>query len=375
LPDDQFIQLAAPHLDGNESKYVLDCLDSSWISSAGRYVGEFEERFARFCGVSHAVVTSNGTTALHLALVALGIGPGDEVIVPTLTYIATANAVTYCGATPVLAESEATGMTLDVDDVRRKITDRTKAIIPVHIYGNAADMARLNALATEHGLAVVEDAAEAHGATVAGARVGGLGTCGVFSFFGNKIITTGEGGAVTTDDPELAERLRLYRGQGMDSQRRYWFPVVGYNYRMTNIAAGIGLGQLEGIDSKLDYRRQLAAEYDAQLTGSHAIAPEAPEWSGSVNWLYTVQLAGFTGEMRDEVGRRMAVDQIETRPVFYPMHQMPPYYREEADFPIADRLAAQGLSLPTHTQLSFADIARVGGSLRTHSAAVATESR
>jgi perosamine synthetase len=320
--------------------------------------------------VEHTIVTNNGTTALHLALVGLGIEPGDEVIVPTLTYIATANAVTYCGATPVMVESEPVGMTLDIEDVRRKITPRTKAIIPVHLYGNAANMTALNALAAEHGIAVVEDAAEAHGARVAGKRVGSLGTCAIFSFFGNKIITTGEGGAITTNDGELAQRLRLFRGQGMDPQRRYWFPIVGYNYRMTNIAAGIGLGQLEGVDSKLAYRHELAGEYRSRLAGSGVLVPEAPAWSESVNWLFTVQLDGFTADMRDEVGRRMLGDQIETRPVFYPMHQMPPYFQADAAFPVADRLAARGLSLPTHTQLSAGDVARVTESLLRHTAAV-----
>ncbi len=268
MNDRRTIQIAAPELSGNESKYVQECIDTTWISSAGRFVHDFERAFADFCGVEHAVVTNNGTTALHLALTALDIGPGDEVIVPTLTYIASANAVRYCGATPVFADSEPVGMTIDADDFARKITPRTKAVMPVHLYGNVSNMAAINQIAAEHDIIVVEDAAEAHGARSADRSAGALGRCAAFSFFGNKIITTGEGGAVTTDDAELAARLRLLRGQGMDPQRRYWFPVVGFNYRMTNIAAALGLAQLEDITRKLALRKELAARYDAALENS-----------------------------------------------------------------------------------------------------------
>jgi perosamine synthetase len=365
------ISIAAPHLDGNEAAYVNECLTSTWISSAGRFITEFEASFAAFCEVEHAIVTNNGTTAIHLALEALGVGPGDEVIVPTLTYIATANAVRYCHATPVLADSEPVGLTLDVEDVRRKITPRTKAIIPVHLYGQAADMTSLNALAADHGLAVIEDAAEAHGARADGRVVGSIGTCATFSFFGNKILTTGEGGAVTTNDADLAARLRLLRGQGMDPQRRYWFPVIGYNYRMTNIEAALGLGQLEGVDRKLAQRKTIAAAYDARLSSNPlVVTPQTPPWSTSVNWLYTVLLDVATAEDRDEVGRRMDADGIETRPIFYPMHQMPPYFEADAHYPVADSAARRGLSLPTHVQLTESDLDRICESLATHVAAV-----
>ena len=367
-----FIHIAAPELDGNEAKYVQECLDSTWISSAGRFIAEFEERFAAFCDVEHAIATNNGTTALHLAMVALGIGPGDEVIVPTLTYIATANAVRYCGARPVLADSEPLA-----DDHRprgrraRTITPRTKAIIPVHLYGQPADMTASERIAAEHGIAVVEDAAEAHGARADGRTVGSIGTCATFSFFGNKIVTTGEGGAVTTNDAELAARLRLFRGQGMDPQRRYWFPVVGYNYRMTNVAAAIGLAQLEGVEHKLAVRKQIAATYGAHLAESPlVVTPTAPPWSESVTWIYTVLLDVATAEARDEIGIRMKSDGIETRPVFYPMHQMPPYYEAGDRYPVADSLARRGLSLPTYTMLADSDIERIAASLIAHTADV-----
>jgi perosamine synthetase len=366
-----YIQIAAPHLDGNEAKYVQECLDTNWISSAGQFIKEFEDGFAEFCGAQYAIATNNGTTALHLALVALGVGPGDEVIVPTLTYIASANAVRYCGATPVFADSEPIAMTIDVGDIERKVTSRTKAIIAVHLFGNPANMTAINEVAARRGIFVVEDAAEAHGASIDGKLVGNLGTCATFSFFGNKIMTTGEGGAVTTNDPILAGRLRLLRGQGMDPQRRYWFPVVGYNYRMTNIAAAIGLGQLEAVEKKLAVRRNLALTYNNALAPDERIVrPSSPPWGSSVNWLYTVLIDGLTAEGRDAVMHEMAADAIETRPVFYPMHWLPPYQGSPGSFPIAESLAARGISLPTHTQLTEGDVARVGESLLRHIAEV-----
>lgn len=354
------ISVASAVLDGNEILYVNECLDTTWISSAGRFIGAFEKRFAEFCGAKHAISTNNGTTALHLALVALGVGPGDEVIVPTLTYIATANAVRYCGAKPVLADSEPVGMGIDVDDVARKVTSRTKAVIPVHLYGHPADMTRLNALAAEHRIAVVEDAAEAHGSRCDGQMVGALSTCATFSFFGNKIITTGEGGMVTTDDDDLAARLRLLRGQGMDPQRRYWFPVVGYNYRMTNIEAALGLAQLERIEDYLAQREQIGKWYERRLGGDSRITlPREASWAQRVNWLYTVLLQGATFEGRDALIRQLDAAGVETRPVFYPMHMLPPYAEPMGRYPVAEALAAQGLSLPTHLRLTEGDVDRV----------------
>ncbi|HEX5576551.1 MAG TPA: DegT/DnrJ/EryC1/StrS aminotransferase family protein, partial [Gemmatimonadales bacterium] len=231
----RFIPVAAPMLVGNEKAYVLDCLDSSWISSAGQYVSRFEAAFADFCGVKHAVACCNGTAALHVALSALGVGPGDEVIVPTLTFVATANAVIQCGARPVFVDSEPETWNIDPALIEAKITPRTKGIIVVHLYGHPAEMESIVSTARRHGLFVVEDAAEAHGAEHNGRRVGSLGDVGIFSFFGNKIITTGEGGMVTTSDDTLAARVRQLKAQGIDPNRRYWYPVIGYNYRMTNV--------------------------------------------------------------------------------------------------------------------------------------------
>ena len=239
------IPVAEPLLDGRETEYVLECLQTNWISSQGKFITQFESAFAEYCGVRHAIAVNNGTAALHLCLLALGVKAGDEVIVPSLTYVATANAVRYCNATPVFVDNDLRTFNIDANEIAAKITPSTKAIIPVHLYGHPADMDPILEIADKHRLFVVEDAAEAVGARYKDSRAGGIGTCAAFSFFGNKIITTGEGGMVTTNDEAIAARLRMLKGQGMDPDRRYWFPIIGYNYRMTNIAAAIGLAQLE----------------------------------------------------------------------------------------------------------------------------------
>ena len=286
------IPVAAPVLDGREKEYVLECLSTSWISSNGRFIVEFEKAFADFCGVEHAVATNNGTTALHLALVSLGLKPGDEVIVPTLTYIASANAVRYCGAIPVFVDNHVPTFNMDPDAIQAKITERTKGILPVDLYGHPVDLDPILQIAEKNGLFVLEDAAEAVGARYKGRRLGGHGTCATFSFFGNKIITTGEGGMVTTNDGELAARLRLFRGQGMDPQQRYWFSVIGYNYRMTNIAAAIGLAQLERVDLHLAKRKLIAEGYNRRLTrySDRFLLPTTEAWADHAYWMYTIIL-------------------------------------------------------------------------------------
>jgi perosamine synthetase len=355
------IAVAAPTLNGNEKRYVLECLETTWISSIGRFISEFERGFARFCGVEHAIAVSNGTTALHLALVALGLERGDEVIVPTLTYIATANAVTYCGAKPVFVDCDPRTLNIDPGDIAGKITAHTKGIIPVHLYGHPADMDPIISVAREHDLFVLEDAAEAHGAEYKGQRVGGLGNAAVFSFFGNKIMTTGEGGMVTTNDSHLAAKLRLYRGQGLDQDRRYWHSVVGYNYRMTNVAAAIGLAQLEQIDELMGARARLADWYRSRLERlANKLVPQAAEpWTRPVLWMQTVMLRAGGEVERDTVMRTLDAAGIETRPVFYPMHLLPPYQEDPTLYPNATRCASRGMNLPTHGLLTEADVERI----------------
>ncbi len=359
------IPVAQPTLGENEKKYVMDCMETTWISSVGKYISLFEEQFAAFCQVKHAIACNNGTTALHLALVALGVGPGDEVIIPTVTYIATANCVKYCHATPVLVDVEPGTMNIDPACIEAKITSKTKGIIPVHLYGHAADMDAINAIAKKHNLFVLEDAAEAHGATVGNKRVGALGTCATFSFFGNKILTTGEGGMVTTNDDELAQKLRLFRGQGMDPNRRYWFPVIGYNYRMTNIQAAIGLGQMERVETALLRRKEMAHWYDEALAclTDHIELPCQAHWAGHVYWMYNIFLKGATETRRDWIMSQLDQHGIETRPVFYPLHCMPPYF-EERTYAVADSWACRGINLPSHEGLSREDIQRIAKTLQ-----------
>lgn len=353
------IPVAAPVLRGREKEYVIDCLESNWISSNGKYVERFESEFARFCGVKHAISCCNGTVALHVALLAAGIGPGDEVLIPTLTFIATANAVAYCGATPVLVDSEPEGWNIDPVKAGDRITSRTKAIVPVHLYGLPCDMESIRTLAERHGLIVIEDAAEAHGAMYKGRKVGGIGNAGIFSFYGNKIITTGEGGMIVTDDDQLAGRARMLKGQGMDPQRRYWFPIVGYNYRMTNIAAAIGLGQLEQIDWHLQRHSELAQWYQEALAGVPGVVLQnVPHDRVHSYWMFTLMLPPDFRASRDATIGELARVGIETRPVFYPMHVLPPYEKDlaRAKFPVADEIALRGLNLPTWSGLTRDDV-------------------
>ena len=356
------IPVAAPVLEGREKEYVLECLSTTWISSNGRFIVEFEKAFADFCGVEHAVATNNGTTALHLALVSLGLKPGDEVIVPTLTYIASANAVRYCGAIPVFVDNHVPTFNMDPDAIQAKITGRTKGILPVDLYGHPVDLDPILQIAEKNDLFVLEDAAEAVGARYKGRRLGGHGTCATFSFFGNKIITTGEGGMVTTNDGELAARLRLFRGQGMDPQQRYWFPVIGYNYRMTNIAAAIGLAQLERVDLHLAKRKLIAEGYNRRLTrySDRFLLPTAEAWADHAYWMYTIILRESLMVDRDEVMRDLDEAGIETRPVFWPMHVLPPYRDTTGEaFPCAEFCSSRGISLPTHGLLTENDLDRV----------------
>jgi perosamine synthetase len=361
------IPVFAPWLPESSRRYVLDCVDTGWISSLGEYVPRFEQEFARFCEAGHAVATSNGTVALHLALVVLGIGPGDEVLVPDLTFIATANAVRYTGATAVLVDVDRRTWGLDAADARRKITSRTRAIIPVHVYGQPVDLDPLLDLAREHGIDVVEDAAEAHGARYGGRRVGALGRIGAFSFYGNKIFTTGEGGALVTDDADLAVRAAFLRDHAMDPHRRYFHTEVGFNYRMTNIQAALGCSQLEHADEIMSRRREIARAYGAGLAGIRGLAEQGPPPGGpggeNVCWMYSVLVEPEFGLSRDAVSAGLRQRGIDSRPFFVPLHEMPPYRSDEA-FPVATALSRQGINLPSGTGLTAAEIAQVCAALR-----------
>ena len=303
--------------------------------------------------------------ALHLALAAAGVGPDDEVLLPSLTFVATASAVKYCGATPVFVDSSPDTWQLDARALEAKLTPRTKAIIPVHLYGHPCDMDPILELATRRGLAVVEDAAEAHGAEYRGRRVGAIGTVGCFSFYGNKIITTGEGGMCVTNDAALAGRLRLLRDHAMDPKRPYWHEVVGYNYRMTNLQAAVGVAQVKRLPGFVEKKRQLARWY-AECLAALAVAgkirlhPEAP-WAKSVFWMYSVLLTD-TRVAVDMVRSRLADRGVDTRPFFHPIHTLPPYMTGDR-LPVAEDLAARGLNLPSSVGLAHGQMERVARAL------------
>jgi len=346
------IPVAEPLLGEKELEYVTDCIRSGWVSSAGEYVRRFEREFAAYCGVRYGVATHNGTVALHLALVALGIGPGDEVILPTLTFVATANAVTYTGATPVFVDSEPRTWNLDPEAAARAITPRTRAIIAVHLYGHPADMDPLRALADEHGLVLIEDAAEAHGARYKGRRTGSLSDVAIFSFFGNKIITTGEGGMVLTDDGVLAERCFFLENQAKQKDDPYWHTEIGYNYRMTNLQAALGVAQLERIEELVAIRLRNAAHYNRRLAKVPGLTlPPCAEWAEAVYWMYTVLIEDDYGLDRDTLMARLRQLGIETRPVFYPIHTLP-MYNQGQSFPVAEEVGRKGINLPSGATLT-----------------------
>jgi perosamine synthetase len=350
-----------PDLSGNEKKYVNECLDTSWISSLGGFIDRFERSFERETGAKHAHSVSNGTVALHLAYHCLDIGPGDEVIVPTFTYISSVNTIAQTGATPVFVECRSDDWLIDVEDVARKITPRTKAVVPVHLYGAICDMDALMALARDRNLKVVEDCAEALGSTDNGRHVGTFGDIGTFSFFGNKTVTTGEGGMVTAHDPALAARLKMVKGQGQSPTRRYWHTELGFNYRMTNICAAIGLAQIERLDAILARKRAIGALYRGLTADMPLEFQTLRPGVMSSDWLVSLLLP--RGIDRDAVMARMSSAGVETRPVFYCAHQMPMYAKGE-HFPVSEDVAARGISLPSYPGLSDSDVARVVDELR-----------
>ena len=356
------IPVCEPTLSGNELKYVTDAVETNWISSAGSYIPRFEECFAEKMGARYGVACANGTVALHLALATLGLEPGDEVIIPTFTMIATANAVTYLGARPVLVDSEPCTWNMDMNQVEAAVTARTRAIIPVHTYGHPVDMDALMHIADRHGLFVLEDAAEAHGARYQDRGVGSLGHAAAFSFYGNKIITTGEGGMVTTNREDVARLAWTLRDHAFSTERHFWHKFLGYNYRMTNLQAAIGLAQTEQLEKFVAARRSNAAYYTQLLRAIPGITtpPEAP-WATNVFWMYGIMVEKEFGISRDELRRRLAQRGIETRTFFIPMHCQPIYFDQYRGqrFPVAEDLCRRGLYLPSASALTRDDIETV----------------
>lgn len=355
------IPVYQPHFGGREKEYVNQCLDSTWISSKGDFIGRFERGFAEYIRAEHATAVSNGTVAIHLALEAIGIGPGDEVIVPTLTYVASVNMIIQTGATPVFVDSLAESWQIDPDDVKRKITPQTKAIMVVHLYGLPCDMDAVTTICKEHGLLLVEDCAEAFGTLYKGQHVGTFGEVATFSFFGNKTITTGEGGMVVAKDRTVIEKAYHLKNQGVSQVREYWHDVVAYNYRMTNICGAIGLAQLEQAGAILAKKREVATWYREGLVGlplkTHNELPDTVHsfWMCSI----AVDDASVRQALRDHLKRAG----IETRPLFYPSHTLPHCATSES-FPVAESLASRGINLPSYPDLTESQVATICTEIR-----------
>jgi perosamine synthetase len=338
------IPVSQPKLSRREIDYVMDAVQSGWVSSLGAYIDIFEHKFAEFCGTRYAVSVCNGTVGLHLALEVLGIGEGDEVIVPDLTFVATANAVRMARGVPVMVDVRRDTYCIDPEQIVRAITPRTRAIIPVHLYGHPANMPLIMQIAREHNLRVIEDAAEAHGAAIGGTRVGAFGDCGVFSFYGNKIITSGEGGMITTNDADFYARARLLRDHAMSKEIRYWHTELGYNYRITNLQAALGAAQLEQIGEFLAFRKNLLARY-REMLAPHGIECNPGVAADPVNWMVCAVVEGLDRNRRDGIIAAMRGRGVEARPFFFPMSMLPMY--ERRDNPVSYQLSECGFNLPT----------------------------
>jgi perosamine synthetase len=349
------IPIAQPDLSGNEEAYVQDAVKSTWISSMGKYVDRFEREFSARLGVEDTISTSSGTTALHLALKVLGAKPGTNVIVPSLSFVATANAVRYTGAEPVFVDVDPNTWCIDPVEVEGAIDEHAVGIIPVHLYGYVADMEWLMETAQAAGLWVLEDAAEAHGALFRDQYAGSFGDLATFSFYGNKIMTCGEGGAVTDRTGIFARELRLLRGQGMDPKHRYYHPVVGYNYRLTNVACAMLCAQMERFNELVEARRRIWQIYRTNLADLGTFQTEDKRVR-SACWMTGIVFD--TVEHREAVVASLKDDNIETRPFFEPIHTFPPY-AGGPPLPVTSRLAACGLCLPTYAGLQDEEIARV----------------
>lgn len=354
------IPVYRPYLCGREREYVDECLTSLWIAK-GDFNSRFERRFEQFLGGCHATTVCNGTTALHLALLALGIGPGDEVLVPTLTYIASVNMIAHVGATPVLVDSEASTWQMDPEDLRRKITSRTRAVLAVHLYGQSCDMDKLVAICEEKRLWLVEDCAEAFGSSYGGRNLGTFGDIATFSFFGNKTITTGEGGMVVSRNADLLDKVIHLKGQGVSPTREYWHDVLGFNYRMNNICAAIGLAQLENANGILKKKRLIAEWYQEMLRDQPLELHGEAEGTRHSFWLCSALAEDEA--TRDALRAHLRTQGIETRPVFHPAHTMP-VFTDATPFLVAESISQRGFSLPSYPALTEELVAQVCNSIR-----------
>ncbi len=356
-----------PLLDGNELAYVSDCIKTGWISSQGSYVKRFEKEFAEYCRAEYSIAVSNGTVAIHLALDALGIKAGDEVLVPDLTFAASINAIIYTGATPVIVDVDRTTWTISLEDIEKNITPRTKAIMPVHLYGHPCHMDEIMAIAKKHNLLVIEDAAEAIGSKYKNKHVGTFGDAATFSFFGNKTITTGEGGMVFFKNKDAYEKAVILRDHGMSKTKKYWHDFVGFNYRMTNLQGALGCAQMERISDFVEAKRTLAKQYDEILKASGCFElPPQESWAYCGFWLYTAILKDNANITRDALMEKMLKNGVETRPVFYPLHIMPPYknYPTKSTFENSNFISENGISFPSSVNITADEVQNITKALQ-----------
>ena len=367
------IPVNEPALGEQELENVVEAVRTGWISSAGRFIEAFESGWAAYCGRRYGVAVVNGTVALQAAIAALDLKPGDEVILPTFTIISCALPIVLAGAVPVLVDSDPATWTMDVRQVAERVTDRTRAIMPVHIYGHPVDMDPLLALAQERGLAIVEDAAEAHGAEYLSGRdgpsptwrrCGGFGEMSCFSFYANKLVTTGEGGMVLTDDPAQADRLRSLRNLCFEPGRRFFHRELGFNFRLTNMQAALGAAQVPRMDEIVARKRWMARSYTERLSDLLMLQlPVEQPWARGVYWMYALVLDESLGMDATEFSKRLAAHGVETRPFFLGMHEQPVFHERglflAERYPVAERIARQGLYLPSGLALTEDQIDRV----------------
>lgn len=372
------IPVNEPLLNERDLEYVSECVRTGWISSAGRFIEEFEARWAAYCGMNYGIAVSNGTTALQVAVRCLDLQPGDEVIMPTFTIISCALAVVDADAVPVLVDSEPRTWCMDVAQVEAKITSRTRAVMPVHIYGHPVDMDPLLAVADKYGLTIIEDAAEVHGAEYLSGRggaqptwrrCGGMGHLSAFSFYANKLITTGEGGMVLTSNPASADKAQSLRNLCFRSDRRFYHTELGYNYRLTNMQAALGVAQIERMDEIIAKKRWMGQAYTERLQDIAGLQlPVEESWARQVYWMYGLVLDESTGMDATEFAKRLQARGVQARPFFLGMHEQPVFlerglFRGE-QYPVAERIARQGLYLPSGLALTEQQLDRVCEAVR-----------
>ncbi len=363
------IPVSEPKIGEEEVTNALDAIRSGFISgTTGKYIKKFEEAFSDYCNVKHGVSTTSGTTALHLAAEALEIGTEDEVIVPELTNAATVFSVIYSNATPITVDCDPETLGMDTEEVKEKITPRTKAIMPVHLYGHPVDMDPILEIAEDFNLYIIEDAAEAHGAKYKNHKVGSLGDVGAFSFYANKIITTGEGGMIITNSDDVEERARLLRNLAFDPSKRFRHNFIGFNYRMTNIQAAIGLAQLNKIESFIKRKREIARRYNEHFKNTQNLTlPPEKNWAKNVYWMYPLLVRENSPVSRDELRKRLENEGIETRAFFIPMSNQPAFIKrglfDNINHPVAEDLSERGLYLPSGVGLNDEQIDQIAGNI------------